>query len=822
MRRPAAPTDGEGGNLTMPSSARSAECKISAMRNVSDARIVAFSLSLLLLGTAPLLPADEGRAEGASVPAETAGEEPGAPPALSASPGESALSRGIEATRRGAFEEAVAAFDDAAKAFGAAREPRQQVHALLRMGEAQQSLGSYQNAITTLENARSLAAAGGDKAQLAAVLGSLGNARIAVGPQQEARRLLNEAASLARESDAAAVLAAILGNLGNLETFADHHETALGSYREAMTAAKRAGDSLGSARARANAARAALLASRVDEAESLLEASLAEVKGLPDGHDKAYVLIHLARTDQRLGSGLPARRASSFLRAFETLNEAAGVAGRLDDARALSYAWGYLGELYEKEGQTEQGLELTRRALFAAQRVDAPEALYLWHWQSGRLLRAAGRNDEAIESYRQAVKLMQSLRYAMVFGYGSGQVAFRDAVGPVYFQLVDLVLQRAAQTQDPKQAQSLLVEARATVEALKVAELRDYFRDECVDAMQQKVRSLDQVSESAAVVYPVILPDRLEILLTVPGGLRRYTVPVSAEELTAEVRLFRRFLEKRTTREYLAHARTLYGWLVRPYEKDLGPAGIDTLVFVPDGPLRTIPMAALSDGDRFLIQRYAVAITPGLSLTDPKPIDREQLKVLLSGLSKSVQGFPGLPFVPGEIDSVQQIYGGDVLLNENFLLGNLERELAQQPFNVVHIASHGEFKGNVDDTFLLTYDGKLTMDRLGEYVGFARFRDKPIELLTLSACETAEGDDRAALGLAGVAIKAGARSALGTLWRVNDKAASQLVAGFYEELRDVSRSRALALQRAQQSLLENPRYRHPGFWSAFILISSWL
>jgi CHAT domain-containing protein len=249
---------------------------------------------------------------------------------------------------------------------------------------------------------------------------------------------------------------------------------------------------------------------------------------------------------------------------------------------------------------------------------------------------------------------------------------------------------------------------------------------------------------------------------------------------------------------------------------------VDNLVFVPDGPLRTIPMAALHDGKQFLISKYAVAITPGLDLTDPRAMKRENIKVLAVGLTESVQGFSPLPNVAAELQSIQALYGGDLLLNQNFLVSRLEKELRDERFTIVHIASHGRFEGDFAKTFLLTFDDKLTMERLDRFVGLFRFRDEPLELLALSACETAAGDDRAALGLAGVAVKAGARSALATLWHINDPASSALIAEFYRELRDPSASRAVALQRAQLTLLHDPRYQHPGYWSPFLLINNWL
>jgi CHAT domain-containing protein len=181
-----------------------------------------------------------------------------------------------------------------------------------------------------------------------------------------------------------------------------------------------------------------------------------------------------------------------------------------------------------------------------------------------------------------------------------------------------------------------------------------------------------------------------------------------------------------------------------------------------------------------------------------------------------------LPFVSEELDTIQTLYGGKILLNQGFLIADLETTLSEEHFNIVHIASHGQFAGEAEETFLLAFDDKLTMDRLNHYVGLFRFREDPLELLTLSACETAAGDDRAALGLAGVAIKTGARSALGTLWYINDQASSILVAEFYRHLQNPSISRAKAVQLAQVTMLEDRRYEHPGYWSPFILINNWL
>ena len=150
------------------------------------------------------------------------------------------------------------------------------------------------------------------------------------------------------------------------------------------------------------------------------------------------------------------------------------------------------------------------------------------------------------------------------------------------------------------------------------------------------------------------------------------------------------------------------------------------------------------------------------------------------------------------------------------------KEMRAAPYSVVHIASHGHFDRDPKRSFLLSYDGRLTMDELERLMKQTRYRDDAVELLTLSACRTAAGDDRAALGLAGVAVKAGARSAVATLWYVNDEASSRLVTEFYQTLRTSPTSKAIALQAAQRKTLADPRYRHPGYWSPFLLIGNWL
>jgi CHAT domain-containing protein len=477
--------------------------------------------------------------------------------------------------------------------------------------------------------------------------------------------------------------------------------------------------------------------------------------------------------------------------------------------------------MYEADARYDEAEQLTRRALFLAQEEDSPEALYRWQWQMGRLYRAAGEDDRALAAYRASVRSLGELSGLVAAGSADIQASFRRQVTPVYEGLVDVLLSKVTGTGEGEGDQALLREARNVLEDLKAAELRDYFHDECLDARRRA--SPDEIP-GALVIYPIILPDRLELIVGGSGRLSRHVTPVDAQTFTREVRAFRNALVKRTTYQYLAPARQLYDWLIRPLQPRLASGEVDTLVWVPGGVLRTIPFAALRDRETktFLVEQYPLAITPGLTLTEPRGIDRESVKLLAAGISEAVMGYPALEHVPRELDALAQVFPGEQLRNADFSVDNFAERMAAAPHGIVHIASHGEFAADISESYILAYGEKLSMDRLATLVSATRFRDQPLELLTLSACKTAAGDERSALGLAGVALQAGARSALATLWSVDDAAAADLVSEFYVQLAKPELSRAAALQQAQLATMKRFRYRHAAYWAPFLLISSWL
>lgn len=736
---------------------------------------------------------------------------------------DSVMKEGGRYFERGALSEALSHWKQAADLYKNEGNKPAQVEALVLSAQASMGLGQSKQALQSLELALSLARKSDDPLAEASVLGQLGRTYSTLRQLPEASEYLQQALTLAKQRQASPLLATILNDLGILLGFKRQDRDALVAFQESLTHAHNADLHLLAATARTNAARVLLRLNQPTDSRLALDAALTQLQDvIPPSRNTALGLIGIALAYQRLIPHLPQERDPLALRTAGALQEAAAIAERQGDKRTLSYALGHLGRLYETEFRMDEALRLTRRAIFSAQSVDAPESLYRWQWQLGRQLAATGQPDKAIDSYRQAASTLHPIRVEVTRASFEDPTADQDSVKPLFFELADLLLQRASLTGDNHAVEDSLFAARDAIEAYKTAELRDYFKDDCVDAVRSKLALLDRLSSDTAVVYPIMFSSRLELLISLPTGLTRIAVPVTADRLTLEIRAFRRLVEKRTTREYLPHARQLYDWLVRPLETDLSRLGITTLVFVPDSALRTIPLAALHDGSSFLIDKFALAMTPGLTLTDPRPLNRDKLRFLAAGLTKSVQGFPPLPYVAEEVASIEQLYKGDQLINSDFQATRLEKELRDGRYGALHIATHGKFSTDANDSFLLTFDGKLTIQSLDQLVGLFRFRQEPLELLTLSACQTGVGDDRAALGLAGVALKAGARSALATLWFINDEAAAALVSEFYRQLRNPSLSKAVALQRAQMKLLSDRVYEHPAYWSPFLLLNNWL
>jgi CHAT domain-containing protein len=503
----------------------------------------------------------------------------------------------------------------------------------------------------------------------------------------------------------------------------------------------------------------------------------------------------------------------------------------LKDIRSQSYSMGTLGKLYEQNQQWKEAEKLTSQALSLAQSINANDIMYQWQWQLGRIFKAQGDRKKAIASETAAVNTLQLLRTDLIAVNPAIQFSFRESVEPVYRELVTLLLDQPENTglknhekSPDSPSQSNLKQALKVIEGLQLAELENFFREAC---LKSQAKQIDQIDQKAAVIYPIILSDRIAVISAFPNQqLQVSQIFLPKTEIEDKLELLLQSLNPAFPNgKRLKISQEVYKWIISPLEKDLQAAETHTLVFVLDGVLRNLPMSALYDGKQYLIEKYNVALTPGLELLGSKSLNQNTLKAIIGGLSEQRGGFVALPGVETEIKQISSQIKGQQLLNKEFTKANLQRQIQSTASPVIHLATHGQFSSEAVSTFILTWDEQVKVKDFQELLrGREQKQPTPVELLVLSACETAQGDKQAALGLAGVAIRSGARSTIATLWSVKDESTALLMTNFYKELSQYQGkiNKAEVLRKAQISLLKSEQFAHPFYWAPFVLVGNWL
>jgi CHAT domain-containing protein len=726
----------------------------------------------------------------------------------------------------------------------------------LAAGSAQRAQGNLTLALENLEAARRAAVTPSEQATAA---GALGAALIQARRYDEAETQLRQAYDFS-EGIARARYAA---DLGNLATLRRHPQDAERYYAEARNLAKDKPE----IRVLIDLNRARLTPAK--ERLSRLDALYPAVAALPDSPTKALLYLNLGIQAHALGTaGLPV--------AFRSLDQARRLLAPAGNSRALVEDLDALAQLYEDQGRTDDALYLTREALATAETLkpgSVADVVINLEWRQGRLLHAAKQDDLALAAYQRAVDQIETVRQDIPIDYEDGRSSFQATLGPIYLGLVDLLLQ-STDKQSTDMQEARLRRTIAIVEQIKQTEMQDFLGDRC--AVESTYSAEDQkLPAKTAVLYPIILPDRIELLLETDTGVVRRSVKVRAEAVRATTVGFAEELRDGEP-DYVRYSRQLYTWLVKPFESVLAEKPIDTLVFVPDSVLRLIPIDALYDGQQFVLEKYATGTVIGLSMTnnalpvkrrvyslvtgmsEPGPVvtklDDAVVNQLLGGAeepagtpaaSRSVRSPrarlpPGsfvalegsakrdatlrealaLPSVRDEVETVGGILHGKTLLNAQFTVNTFRRDAGSGAYQIVHIASHGVFGGTAQSSYIMAYDDLLTLDDLQAVLRSEKFQNNPIELLSLSACETAEGDDRSPLGISGAAIKARAKSVLGTLWPVDDNAARAVMESFYAGL-ESGKPKAQALREAQLTIMKNKDSAHPFYWAPFVLIGNW-
>ena len=668
-------------------------------------------------------------------------------------------------------------------------------------------------------------------------LHSLGNLWQQSGEFNLAKSNLTQALSLARKQRQAEFESKILLGLGNIErslvkidqqASEEHLQQILNYYRDA---AQIATTPMLAIQAQLNEVSYLISLGRTASAKDLLQPIAKKLDSLSGGRSAVFARINFAQSILSLQKHLSPPKVERYL--ITNLRQAIAQAQNLQDSLAESYARGTLGKYYEQKQEWQQARQLTESALSIAQQLNLPELSYQWQWQMGRICRAQNNNATvAIAYYDLAIDSLKNLRQDLVVLNSELQFSFEESIEPVYRQYIDLLLA------SPQANQNNLIKSIKTLEELQIAELDNLFRDACARA---KVSDVSDLDKNVAIVYPIVLPERLELILKLPGDsqLYRHTqIDLTESKINAAVTQLQQSLVRRSTSpdRIKQQSTQFYDWLIRPFASQLEAelpreeSQIKTLVFVLDDALRNLPISVLYDGRQYAVERYGLAISPGTQLIENQELSREKLRVLLAGASNA-PSFQALGLAPlsnvsqelaGIADAIKQT---EKLEDREFQQMKLQEKINQVSFNIVHIATHGQFGSSSQQTYILDWNesiGLNDLDRLLEAEDPTKA--KTIDLLVLSACETATSDKRAALGLAGVAVRSGASTTVASLWQINDASTAQFMVEFYQHLNNPQLTTVEALRNTQLSFIarkDDSDYNRPYHWGAFVLVGDW-
>ncbi|MEH1798318.1 MAG: CHAT domain-containing protein [Nostoc sp.] len=708
----------------------------------------------------------------------------------------------------GKAETALESWQQAQKFYDQAGDKTGSLGSQINQAQALQSLGFYRRSKQQLEALTQKLLTMPDSQVKVSGLRSLGLALQMIGDSSKSQQILEQSLAIASKIAAKPHLSSILISLGQTAVDLQDPEAGLDYFKQAQLLASNPSDQL---QARLAEFKLFLNYDKPEFAIRLAPQLLQRLRELPPSHTSLYAAINFVAT-------LNHQSNSDQIIPLKDLAQLMAVtvksAQQIQDTQAEAYALHQWGKLYRRTQQLSEAQELTQKSLNIARQLQANDIIAQSAWQVGQLYKQQGDRSKAITAYTEAVNALKALRGDLVAINSDVQFSFRTSVEPVYRELVDLLLEN-----QPSQAE--LMQARELIEALQIAELDNFFREACLDRTQQ----IDRVDPTATIVYPIILPDRLTVILSKAGQpLRSYVTHKSQTEMEQTLNKFLVALNPVSdSQDRDRLSQQIYDWLIRPAEGDQAFIDTKTLVFVLDGRLRNIPIAALYDGKQYLIEKYAVALSPGLQLMATRSLHQNHISAIVGGISQSRAGFSALPAVESEVKQISKSISSSVLLNQEFTSKALAERVKSSSASIVHLATHGQFSSRLEDTFLLTWDGEVNVKEFSELLkNRGSDPSKAIELLVLSACDTAAGDDRAVLGLAGLAVKSGARSTIATLWPVKDRAAAILMTRFYEQLRQPKITKAEALRQAQISLIRQTDFHDPFFWSGFVLIGNWI
>ena len=482
-------------------------------------------------------------------------------------------------------------------------------------------------------------------------------------------------------------------------------------------------------------------------------------------------------------------------------------AAEIQDPIAIAYTNLELAIEAQKREEYDTAIEFAGVAEAIALELSDFNLMYRAQWLLAGVKNIAGNEVEAKEKYLQAVRSLSD------YFRNNGQITteqrldFASQIEPLYRETLELILSEEKPT-DRDLEESLFV-----FEQLQLAKLQQFFGNNCFFVRESKNK--DSEASDFIIITSINLPEETHIILQTPKGkLLHHKVSITKESLSSLASNWYSEMSDLRSLKSKEKGSKLYDIIVRPFDKILIESEFRKIVFVHDGMLRNLPMAALFDGDseKYLAQKWASAssLSPNLTLNNKISDEAEDNSLAIFGITQEVLNFASLTGIEREINNILNIHKGKerTFINRDFTLNSLIKELTNRNYNKVHIATHGYFGGVAENSFLVAHDGYLTVPEWEQSLS------PDIEILILSACETNVSSDRSVLGLAGTTLRQGVDKTLGTFWRVEDEKQAEIITDFYSYLQDFDAVEAL--QKAQIKQIEEQA--NPTNWAALNLI----
>lgn len=759
---------------------------------------------------------------------------------------------GVVSMGQGQYQQAIDYFSQAVEIFQAIEQKNEAAISLGNLGDVYLALGEYEQAIDYQQRALEMLRETGNRHGEAGKLNSLGASYLALEDYRRTIALFEESLAILRAIGARGSEGIMLGNLGYVYQQIGEYETAIALYEQGLAILREVGDRAGEGRTLGNLGLAYASLGDYEQAIDLYRQSLAQVRAVGNRAETGMVLTRLGLAFAALDNP---DLAIVFLKASVDVRESIrGDIRGLDIALQQSFTetiaedYRFLADLLLQQDrilEAQRVLDLLRvqeldEALHGVRSSSEPTRIAFWQveadllalydqvmGESEELARLQAQDYDALSAPQQSRLAELRRRYAEV---QDRFITFLDLP-----EVSDLLAQISAETR----RQNLDIEAQHR-------------------ALQNNLRELPQ---RTALLYPLILPDRLElVVITAEGPPLRYPIAVTATELNRAIVAFGQAL-KSPDSDIEPLAQELYGWLVAPLEEQLTQAGIESILYAPDGALRYVPLAALHDGQRYLAERFSLSHITAASLTNfsrvPQPAQRRVLAAACAECRFTVTvgdrtfPFTDLPFTEAEVKTLaEQVPDTRVLLNQSFTQAELEQRLGS--YTIIHLATHGAVVENQpSQSFVLLGSGEtVSLETIRRQWSLSH-----AELVVLSACETAVGNPVLGSGIEVLGLgyqiqEAGAQAVLASLWKVSDRGTQVLMTAFYQALA-AGMTKAEALQAAQVALITGEAtaelspggdrgiivqssdvegtarggdrgYRHPFYWAPFILIGNGL